>query len=573
MTKGFPLRQRNQPLDIVAVETGTTRYEGRRLSTERRPSGPERSLLIDLSNASIARGGRSVLNHVNLTVTTRSRLALVGENGRGKSTLLQVLAGRLKPDSGTVTIVGNIGVADQELPVADRRTVGELVALAIAPSLDVLKQLDEASALLATGTSEAADRYAAALARAEALDVWNAERRVLMDLEALNAVTDMKRRLDELSVGQRYRVRLACLLGGDDDFLLLDEPTNHLDQDSLEFLTDRIVNRRGGVVIVSHDRALIADVAKTIVDLDPSSDGLPRTYGGGYPEYRVRREAERQRWEREYQRQQEQHARLQAELEAAQQRLISGWRPPKGSDKHGRATRAGALVQSLKRRQTALDRHELNVPEPPQALAFPQISARDGEPLLTVDGVRVLGRLGGPVSFRLAAGDRLLLSGPNGSGKSTLLAVTAGTVQPDSGVVRTSKGVRVGLLSQESSLPADARAGELFGAHVERVAALSASGSSPIELSQLGLLDTREANKRVGDLSIGQQRRLDLAMVLAERPSVLLLDEPTNHLSVALVDELAEALSSTRAAVVVATHDRQLRRDLAAWPEMRLIPS
>src|SRR5699024_3741133 len=144
------------------------------------------------------------------------------------------------------------------------------------------------------------DRYAQALELALALDAWDAERRVRVAMEALDAEPDWGRPLAELSVGQRYRVRLACLIGGDDDFLLLDEPTNHLDRAGLDFLTTALKSRHGGVVIVSHDRALLADVAETLIDLDPTYDDHPRVYGGGYAGYREGHRAELERWEQQY---------------------------------------------------------------------------------------------------------------------------------------------------------------------------------------------------------------------------------------------------------------------------------
>lgn len=530
----------------------------------------ERAQLI-ASDVSVMRGAKPVLTHVDLTVTPSSRIAIVGENGRGKSTLLHVLAGSLEPDSGIVTRIGTIGVAEQEMEAGDSRTVGEAVANAIAPALDALTALDAASLALASGSDAASDAYANALERAEQLDAWDAERRVQIALEALEAETDMNRPLAELSVGQRYRVRLACLLGADDDFLLLDEPTNHLDRDGLDFLTTQLKSRKGGVVVVSHNRALLSDVAETIIDLDPTPDGRPRVSGNGYDGYREARASERERWEQAYEREQAERARLQDDLSAAQHRLVSGWRPEKGSPKHGRATRAGGLVQSVHRRREALEAHAITMPEPPQVFRFPGLTTRTGAVLLTVDEVSMPGRLDPPVSFELGHRGRLAITGPNGSGKSTLLSIVSGDLRPASGEVRMPRNIRLGFLRQESRLPLDERANDVYR---KRLDSLIASGrlreSSAIGLSQLGLLRSGEASKRVGELSMGQQRRLELALVLAVKPHVLLLDELTNHLSIALVDELTEALQATDAAVVLSTHDRQLLRDADDWPSINL---
>ncbi|MBE1515189.1 ABC-F family ATP-binding cassette domain-containing protein [Nesterenkonia halotolerans] len=539
--------------------------------TPTHPHPARHNAQLTATGVSVIRGATPVLNHINLTVTAESRIAIVGENGRGKSTLLHVLAGNLSPQTGTVQRSGTIGVADQEMSATEDRTVGQAVAEAISESLDALKALDCAARALAEGEAGATEAYAAALERTEALNAWEAERRVEVALEALDAETDTSRLLADLSVGQRYRVRLACLLGADDDFLLLDEPTNHLDRSGLDYLSAQLRARKGGVVVVSHDRALLSDVAETIIDLDPTMDQRHRVYGDGYAGYRQGRLAERQRWEQEYQRQQAEQARLQVSLSAAQNRLVSGWRPDKGTNKHGRATRAGGLVKNVHRRQEALDANAVTVPEPPQYFRFPDLPTRTGATLLTVDEVSVPGRLSGPVSFELSHRGRLVVTGRNGAGKSTLLGVLGGELAPDTGAVRLSGNTRLGFLHQESTLPPDQRASEHFASHVsELISSGSLTPSEAIGLSQLGLLRPRESGKRIGELSMGQQRRLDLALVLAGKPHVLLLDEPTNHLSIALVDELTEALHATAAAVIVSTHDRQLLRDVSDWPALDL---
>ncbi|WP_328468054.1 ATP-binding cassette domain-containing protein [Actinoplanes sp. NBC_00393] len=514
----------------------------------------------------VVRGGRTVLDGVDLAVSAGMRCGVIGENGRGKTTLLQVLSGVLTPDSGAVQRLGTIGVAEQEMASAGGETVGDTIDTELADVRAALRALNEA-ALALSGEQPGADEvapalsggrpgadeaYARALEVAELLDAWDADRRVDLALESLGAVTDRQRPLRTLSVGQRYRVRLACLLGANHDFLLLDEPTNHLDAAGLDFLTARLREHPGGIVVVSHDRALLADVATTILDLDPSRDGRPAVYGGGYAGYQDGRAAALARWEQEYERQQAEHARLTQDLSAAQDRLVTGWRPDKGTGKHKRATRAPGLVRSVHRRRDDLERHAVTAPAPPLRFRMPELPARPGV-LLSAAEVTVDGRLRKPVSLAVESGSRLVVTGPNGSGKSTLLAVLAGLQETSSGVVRGAPGVRIGLLSQESP----ERAAQSPPWVTEAVA-------------DLGLLPAADRGRPVPELSTGQQRRLDLAMLLASRPHVLLLDEPTNHLSIALVDELTEALRVTPAAVVVATHDRQMRRDVSGWPELTL---
>ncbi|NSC19985.1 ABC-F family ATP-binding cassette domain-containing protein [Streptomyces albus subsp. chlorinus] len=536
------------------------------------PAGAGDSAHVRAEGITVTRGSRRVLNDVSVTVSARSRVAVVGENGRGKTTLLHVLAGLLAPDGGTVHRTGTIGLARQELSARDGETVGTLTSEALAASLAALDALDQAALAMAEGDPAAGDRYAAALDAATRLDAWDAERRVDVALEALGACTDRDRPLSTLSVGQRYRVRLACLLGARHDVLLLDEPTNHLDAGGLDFLTRRLHEHEGGLALVSHDRALLRDVADRFLDLDPTRDGKPRLYAGGYDAWQDARRRERERWEQDHEEQQAEHRRLQDSVSKARDRLSTGWRPDKGTGKHRRQSRAPGVVQALNRQKEALAAHRIDVPEPPPALRWPDLGVRPGAPQLRAHGVAVRGRLAGPVDLTLDGGDRLLVTGPNGAGKSTLLAVLAGALPPTSGHVRTAKGARVVRVGQETveqdpSLTA-------YDVHARHVGRLVAGGrlrdAEAVPLGALGLLDPDAMRTPVGRLSQGQRRRLDLALALAGRPGLILLDEPTNHLSSALVDELTDALRVTSAAVVVATHDRQLLRDLANWPRLRV---
>ncbi|MGW7086864.1 ABC-F family ATP-binding cassette domain-containing protein [Streptomyces sp. NPDC054871] len=527
---------------------------------------------VRAQSLTVTRGSRRVLNDLSVTLSARSRVAVVGENGRGKTTLLHVLAGLITPDEGTVHRAGTIGLARQELSVGDGETVGTLTSQALAASLAALAALDEATLAMAEGDVAADDRYAAALDAATRLDAWDAERRVDVALEALGACTDRDRPLSTLSVGQRYRVRLACLLGARHDILLLDEPTNHLDADGLGFLTRRLREHDGGLAVVSHDRALLRDVANRFLDLDPSRDGKPRLYAGGYDAWQGARRRERERWEQDHEEQQAEHRRLRDAASAARDRLSTGWRPDKGTGKHQRQSRAPGVVQAFKRQQDALEAHRIDVPQPPPVLRWPDLGVRPGAPQLRAHGVAVEGRLAGPVDLTLDGGDRLLVTGPNGAGKSTLLAVLSGALVPTRGHVRTAKGARVVQVTQETAQQDPGlTAREVHARHVGRLVATGViRDADVVPLGGLGLLDSDALRTPVGRMSQGQQRRLDLALALAGRPGLILLDEPTNHLSSTLVDELTDALRDTSAALVVATHDRQLRRDLAHWPRLEV---
>ncbi|GGN50788.1 macrolide transport system ATP-binding/permease protein [Actinoplanes campanulatus] len=498
-------------------------------------------------------GARRILDRVSVTVSTRSRLAIVGENGRGKTTLLHVLAGLLTPDAGTVRRVGTVGLAAQALAAGPGRTVGTLTGGVLHASHAALTALDQATDDLTAGRPGAGDRYATALEAATRLDAWDADRRVDVALEALNACADRDRELSTLSVGQRYRVRLACLLGVHHDLLLLDEPTNHLDADGLAFLTTRLREHPGGLAIVSHDRQLLRDVAREFLDLDPSSDGRPRWYAGGYDAWQDGRRRDRQRWEQEHEEQQAEHRRLAQAVDRARARLTTGWRPDKGVDKHQRQSHTPGVVQALNRDREALAAHRITVPPPPPALRWPEPETRPGLEIIQTRGVRVSARLRRPVTLELAGGQRLVVTGANGTGKSTLLAVLAGRLAPTAGTVHRSPAASIALVAQEvPDWPPGATARQICPADAT------------------GLLDAEAWRTPVSRLSLGQQRRLDLAARLTLRPDLIVFDEPTNHLSAALVDELTAALQRTSAAVVVATHDRRLLADLADWPSLNL---
>lgn len=514
-------------------------------------------------------GDRPLLSGTDVTVSTGSRLAIVGDNGRGKTTLLHILAGILKPDSGVVTRVGSLVLVKQDMATEGDRTVGDLIAEATAPSRAALQALDVATAALAAG-DDAADAYSAALEAATRLDAWDPDRRVDIALAGLDACSDRDRVLSTLSVGQRYRVRLAVALGSTPDLLLLDEPTNHLDAAGLSFLTERLRHHPGGLALVSHDRALLRDVATSFLDLDPTRDGLPRTYAGGYEGWIEGRQRERAAWEQDYAAQVARHQELTRAADDARSRLSQGgWRPDKGTGKHQRATRAAGVVQAFNRRIVDLERHQIDVPEPPLRLAWPISSARTGQNIVNASMLTVTDQLTTPVSVDISGGDRLVVTGPNGAGKSTLLGLLGRRLAPSTGQLRVNPRVRVALLSQEVPDWDDA-----LPAHVVYETYLATQGrrSQAPSLGSLGLLEPAATRTPVGHLSQGQQRRLHLAMCLAVDPDLLLLDEPTNHLSSSLVDDITTELLRTSCATIVATHDRQMLDDLTDWPHLSLAP-
>jgi macrolide transport system ATP-binding/permease protein len=541
-------------------------------------------------------GDREIFSGLDLTISAGSRLAVVGENGSGKTTLLHLLAGILQPDQGTLRRAGTVTLLEQALDADENRTVGDLINQSLRHEHAALAALDAAGEAMARDEPGAEEAFSEALELATRLDAWDGERRIDTALAGLSACNDRQRSLASLSVGQRYRVRLAVVLGSSTDILLLDEPTNHLDASSLAFLTERLQVRRGGFALVSHDRALLRDVADDFLDLDPTRDGHPRIYSGGYTGWVEGKRRDREKWEQDYLVEVAEHSRLTDAADDARSRLKTGWRPPKGTGKHQRATRTARVVQAFNRRVDELERHAVSVPEPPLRLQWPDVpeaedqvsddersDAVDGS-LLSAESVTIEGRLNETVSLAIDPGDRLLITGANGTGKSTLLDVLTGRLEQSAGQVWQRPQSRIELLSQEvPEWNADDTAELVFEDYWMRAEvrrdrepaqvshpAQATAPTGDVTLQDLGLLDEDAAATPVHRLSQGQQRRLQLAMCLAVEPDVLILDEPTNHLSASLVDELTEAFGATSTALIVVTHDRQMLADLADWPRLEI---
>ncbi|HWV75921.1 MAG TPA: ATP-binding cassette domain-containing protein [Isoptericola sp.] len=551
---------------------------------------------LTATDLAFAYPGRPVLDGVSLRVSDGTRLGVVGENGSGKSTLLHLLAGDLKPSRGEVRRRGTVALVEQELATTPGETVGDLVRRTLADLRALAAEIEKEAASFDHETGDLR-RLSGLLARAEHLAAWDADRRVDVALTRLGAVRDPDRRLDTLSVGQRYRVRLACRLAERADLLLLDEPTNHLDDSAIEFLTGELVAWQGGVVVVTHDRELLDDVATAILDLDPSMDGKPVLYGQpGYLAYRFAKNQALHRWRQRYRAEQERARVLAERLDASYEGLSDEWRPPKGSQKHRRATRARIHVKAADRLIEKLEAEAVEVPVPPARLAFPDLPSMSpgwdpGDPLVELRSPRVVaddGDRAGAVRLDLPGtrvavppSGRLLVVGPNGTGKSTLLAALAGRVTLARGTRTVTAGARLGVVAQEAApgRPSGTTAGEEarqtgFDAYAAEALELLHRGDLDPEhvvpVAALGLLSEEDLERPLAELSAGQRRRFELARALLHAPHLLLLDEPTNHLSVDLVDELTRALVATPAAVVVATHDRRMRADLSDWPVLDL---
>lgn len=513
-------------------------------------------------------GARRVLDGVSLTASPGHRIGLIGENGVGKSTLLRLLAGAETPDAGSVTRPAGLGFLEQEPPFETASTIGTVLDGALLEARGVLADLERLTGELARsadddpGHAELLDAYGRRLEEAQDLEVWDADRRAAVVLEGVGlGALGHDRTLASLSGGERGRLALAALLVRRPSALLLDEPTNHLDDDAAAFVEQQVCALPGAVVVASHDRAFLDAVCTDLIDLDPAVDG-PVRYGGDYSAYLAEKRAERERWERRHAEEQEDLEALRHSAGVSAHRLAPD-RPRRDNEKMGYGHRAGRVQSQISRRvrdaTRRLDELErAQVAEPPRPLRFagPALStsaAESADPLVALHDVRVPGRLALD-GLEVSTTDRLLVTGGNGAGKSTLLAVLAGCLPAEGGVRRRS-GLTVGLLTQDTVFDRpDRTALDTYRR------SLGIERAEAITLDSLGLMHDADLDKPVGHLSVGQRRRLALALLVAHPPHLLLLDEPTNHLSPRLCDELEEAMGAGPGAVVVASHDRWLRK-------------
>src|SRR3954447_10761422 len=533
---------------------------------------------LRVSGLDVSFGARTVLHDLDLTVTPGRRTGLVGENGSGKSTLLRAMAGTLSPRaaaSGLVEAPDDLVMLGQEPPFRDDATVGAVLARALAPLRTMVADVERLSHELADDAGQAA--YATALDLAVAHDAWDADRRAAESAERLGLGSlDAERLIGTLSGGQRTRLAVATVMTTRPSCLLLDEPTNHLDDEAVDHLTAFLRELPGVVVLARHDRVLLDDVCTDLFDLDPvalgtDGDGGCR-FGGGWTAYEEHRAAARRRWEETYAAQQDELARLR-EASRIESSAIAHNRPPRDNDKFIYGFKGANVQRTLARRKRdahrrleAAERDQVRKPRPPLRLRSDLTgSAGAAGRLVQVRDLEVAGRLRLD-RLDVTAGEHLLVSGANGSGKSTLLGVLSGRLEPSSGSVLVTAH-RVAELVQDVRFSHPGRSAR---ATYDALAGEERAALTP--LRDLGLVPPDRHGTPVALLSVGQRRRLGLAVAIAAGPDLLLLDEPTTHLSLALAGEIEEALQTTPGTVLVATHDRWLRR---RWQgaELRLEPA
>jgi len=496
--------------------------------------------MIVATGIELRAGARLLLEAASFQVAPGDRIGLVGRNGAGKTTLAKVLSGEAQPGAGSVRRSGAVGYLPQ-----DPRT-GDLETLAIdrvlsARGLDVLRaELRQAEnrMTVAPGDAKAIRAYGALTDRLAVLGGYAAESQAA-SLTASLGLPDrvLQQPLRTLSGGQRRRVELARILFGESGTMLLDEPTNHLDADSVAWLRDHLRSYRGGLVVISHDVDLLADVVNKVFYLDANRTVLD-IYNLGWKAYLTQRETDERRRKRE-----RVNAGRQASALMAQ------------ADKmRAKATKA----QAAKNMQRRAERMLAGVEQERQSdrvakLRFPTPAPCGRTPLQAEGLSKSYGSLEvfTDVNVAVDRGSRVVILGLNGAGKTTLLRLLAGVETCDTGKVTPGHGLKLGYYAQEHETLETERS---VVDHM-RTAAPDLNDSEHRKVLGSFLFSGDDAEKPAGVLSGGEKTRLALALLVVSGANVLLLDEPTNNLDPASREEILAALRGFKGAIVLVTHD------------------
>ena len=498
--------------------------------------------LITLLDAQLAFGHVALLDHADFSLESQERVGLIGRNGAGKSSLLKILAGMERPDDGTVQVQSNTRIAyvAQEPVLNVNATVFVAVSAGLARVVALIDEYSQGHGDLDAMQSEI-----------EALDGWNWEQRVTETLHRLHL--DPEATVRTLSGGTKKRVALAQALVAQPDVLLLDEPTNHLDLDSIEWLEGLLVEFKGSIITITHDRAFLDRVATRIVELDR---GRLLSYPGNFAAYLTQKEE-----------QLAQEAVINARFDkllAQEEVWIRKGVEARRTRAQGRITRLDRLRASREARRETLGSVNMDVASGAASgklvAELTHISKSFGERVIVRD-----------FNATILRGDKVGLLGPNGAGKTTLLKLILGELAPDPapanapapepghsrwGTVRQGANVQVAYFDQmRNALDLDATLEDFIS-----------PGSEWIEIgrerkhvkSYLGdfLFSPARANSPVRSLSGGERNRLLLARLFARPANVLVLDEPTNDLDIDTLELLEDLLQSYDGTVFLVSHDR-----------------
>ena len=485
-------------------------------------------------------GEKTLFKDVNFIINENDRIGLIGVNGSGKTSLLNVISGETSPEKGTITKPNDytVGYLKQQPELDENKTIMEAIFEGQQPVFKTIRAYEDALRKFSDHPEDpqAIDRYTKMQAKMDQEDAWEADSQVKTILNQLK-IKDTSQKIAELSGGQQKRVGLAQVLIEQPDLLLLDEPTNHLDLDSVIWLQDFLKSYKGAVLVVTHDRYFLDQVTNHIWEL---SFGNLYHYEGNYQDF-VAKKAER--------------VELAQETEKKNQQLYK---------KELAWMRTGAKARSTKQKGRINRFHELEGKvgnlKVDQDISINLGSQRLGKDVIKFENANLqLGdhRILKDFNWLVQAGDRIGITGENGAGKTSLLNVIAQRIPLDSGVLKIGETVKLGYYTQQTEGVDDSKRMISFLSEIaENVTDKDGNKISVTQLLERFLFPRFMHGTLIRKLSGGEKRRLYLLKILMQQPNVLLLDEPTNDLDIGTLTVLEDYLDNFAGTVITVSHDR-----------------
>ena len=501
-------------------------------------------MILNATNISKSFGSNEIIKDANFLVNEHEKVAIVGVNGAGKTTLLKILTGEEHADSGNVILAKDaklgylrqINNVDSTLSIIDELyTVIEHILNMEKKMLEMQEQMQHLSG---EALEELYSSYTALTHSYELMDGYAAKSKVIGILKGLGFdENDFDRKINTLSGGQKTRVFLAKLLLEEPDIILLDEPTNHLDLRSIEWLESYLLNYKGAVIIVSHDRYFLDKIVSKVIDIENAEVQM---YSGNYSDFSAKKQMLLDAKMKEYLNQQQEIKHQEAVITKLKQ-----------FNREKSIKRAESRQKQLEK----IDRVEAPVTHIENMRLSLDISKESGKDVLTVHDLSKSfdeKHLFSNINFEIKRGERVAIIGDNGTGKTTLLKIINGLLSPDTGEVIYGSNVSIAHYDQEHQV-----------LHMDKTLFDEISDTYPeMNNTQIRnilaafLFTGEDVYKKIGDLSGGERGRVSLVKLMLSKANFLLLDEPTNHLDILSKDVLESALNSFPGTICYVSHDR-----------------